>query len=110
MGVQFIPDADGIRDFFKLLRYRVGVNYRETRIDIGGTQIVDMSATAGFGIPLVKSKSIYSSASTLDFGVLVGSRGSEDNGLIREQYTNLYIGLSFSPNYWDRWFKKRKIN
>ena len=110
MGAQFIPNANGIRGFFSLLRYRVGANYRTTRIDLGGEQIVDMSVSAGFGIPLVKSKSIYSSASTVDFGVLVGSRGTEDNGLIREQYTNIYIGLSFSPNYWDRWFKKRKIN
>ena len=110
IGAQFIPNADGIRDFFSLLRYRFGANYRTTRIDIGGGPITDMSASLGFGIPLVQSKSIYSSASTVDFGVLVGSRGTTDNGLIREQYTNIYIGFSFSPNFWDRWFQKRKIN
>lgn len=110
IGAQFIPNANGIRDFFSILRYRVGANYHATRITLGGQQIVDMSLSAGFGIPLVKSKSIYSGASTVDFGVLVGSRGTVDNGLIREQYTNIYIGLSFSPNFWDRWFKKRKIN
>ena len=109
-GLQFIPDSEGIRNFFSLLRYRVGANYKETRIELDGTRVIDMSASAGFGIPLVKSKSIYSSASTIDFGVELGSRGSVENGLIREQYTNLYIGLSFSPNFWDRWFKKRKIN
>jgi len=109
-GMQFIPDANGIRDFFKLLSYRVGFNYKDTRINVLGTQVTDMSVTAGFGIPLVKSKSIFPSSSTIDFGVTVGNRGSTSNGLIREQYTNVYIGLSFSPNYWDRWFKKRKIN
>jgi hypothetical protein len=110
LGAQFIPNTEGIRDFFSLLRYRVGANYRTTRISINDQSVVDMSLTAGFGIPLVKSKSIYSAASTIDFGVLVGSRGTTENGLIREQYTNFYIGLSFSPNFWDRWFKKRKIN
>jgi hypothetical protein len=64
----------------------------------------------GIGIPLVRSKSIYPSASTFDFGLTVGNRGTVEGGLIREQYTNSYVGLSFSPNYWDRWFKKRKIN
>ena len=37
-------------------------------------------------------------------------RGTLDYGLLRESYTNIYIGLSFSPSYWDRWFKTRKIN
>jgi hypothetical protein len=110
VGMQFVPDANGIRDFFKLMRYRVGFNYKDTRISVTGNQITDMSVTAGFGIPLVKSKSIFPSSSTIDLGVTVGNRGSTSNGLIREQYTNVYIGLSFSPNYWDRWFKKRKIN
>jgi len=109
-GIQFVPDANGIRGFFSLLRYRVGVNYKETRIAIGDQRIKDLSASAGFGIPLVKSKSIYPSASTIDFGFTVGNRGTVENGLIREQYSNIYIGLSFSPNFWDRWFHKRKIN
>ena len=109
-GLQFVPDANKTRGFFKTLRYRVGGNYKTTRIDIGGESVKDYSASLGFGIPLVKSKSIYPSSSTIDFGVVVGNRGTVDNGLIREQYTNIYIGLSFSPNYWDRWFKKRKIN
>ena len=110
VGLQFIPDATGIRNFFKLLRYRVGANYKDTRISIAGTQITDMSASFGIGMPLVKSKSIYPSSSTIDIGVVVGNRGATSGGLIREQYTNFYIGLSFSPNFWDRWFQKRKIN
>ena len=110
LGIQFIPDANGIRNFFSLVRYRVGLNYKDTRISISGTQLTDMSASLGFGIPLVKSKSIYPSASSIDFGVTVGNRGTVNNGLIREQYTNIYIGLSFSPTFWDRWFQKRKIN
>ena len=109
-GFQFIPDSKGVRDFFKLLSYRGGITYRETRILIGNEQMVDLSVSGGFGIPLVRSKSVYPSSSTVDFGVVVGSRGTTDNGLIREQYTHIYIGLSFSPNYWDRWFQKRKIN
>jgi hypothetical protein len=110
IGMQFIPDATGIRDFFKLMRYRAGFNYRDSRIQIGGERVVDMSGSFGIGIPLVKSKSIYPAASSIDLGVVVGNRGTVDNGLIREQYTNIYIGLSFAPNFWDRWFKKRKIN
>lgn len=110
LGLQFIPDAEGRRAFFSILRYRFGVNYGLTRINILDNHLVNYSVTAGFGIPLVKSKSIYPASSTIDFGIKVGSRGTEGNGLIREQYTNIYIGLSFSPNYWDRWFKKRRIN
>lgn len=109
-GIQFIPDANGVRGFFSLLRYRAGFKYSNTRIYVANMQLVDMSASAGFGIPLVKSKSIYPSSSTIDFGFEMGSRGTVDNGLIREQYTRIYVGLSFSPNYWDRWFKRKKIN
>lgn len=110
IGLQFIPNAASNKDFFKIMRYRAGGKYKSTRISLSGTPIIDYSASMGFGIPLVRSKSIYPSSSTIDFGVTVGNRGTVDGGLIREQYTNIYIGLSFSPNYWDRWFKKRKIN
>lgn len=109
-GLQFVPNAAVNRDFFKILRYRMGLKYKTTRINLSGDPIVDYSASLGFGIPLVRSKSIYPASSTVDFGVTVGNRGEVGEGLIREQYTNIYIGLSFSPNYWDRWFKKRKIN
>lgn len=109
-GIQFVPKADGIRNLFGMMRYRVGITMKDSRIVINEQQIKDFSASAGFGIPLVRSRSIYSDASTVDFGIVLGSRGTIDSGLIREQYTNIYIGLSFSPNYWDRWFKKRKIN
>ena len=108
-GLQFVPNMDAKRAFFKTMRYRVGAKYKSTRIDLAGDPLKDISGSLGFGIPLVKSKSIYADASTFDFGVMVGNRGTVDNGLIREQYTNIYLGLSLSPSFWDRWFKKRKI-
>ncbi len=110
LGLQFVPNADAKREFFQAMRYRVGGKYKSTRINLGGEPLTDISASIGFGIPLVKSKSIYPSSSTFDFGVTVGNRGTVKGGLIREQYTNIYLGLSLSPSYWDRWFKKRKIN
>ncbi|MGB1003203.1 MAG: hypothetical protein ACPGVC_03160 [Salibacteraceae bacterium] len=110
LGLQFVPNAYTNRDFFKIIRYRVGLKYKSTRINLSSDPVKDYSASIGFGIPLVRSKSIYPTSSTFDFGVVVGNRGEAGNGLIREQYTNIYLGLSFSPNYWDRWFKKRKIN
>lgn len=110
LGIQFVPNADAKREFFQAMRYRVGGKYKSTRINLSGEPLTDYSASIGFGIPLVKSKSIYPAASTFDFGFTVGNRGQVDNGLIREQYTNIYIGLSLSPSYWDQWFKKRKIN
>lgn len=110
VGMQFVPNTDAKREFFQSIRYRVGGRYKSTRINLGGEALKDYSASVGFGIPLVKSKSIYPSSSTFDLGITVGNRGTVENGLIREQYTNIYLGLSFSPSYWDRWFKKRKIN
>lgn len=109
-GIQFVPDAVSTTSFFSTLRYRIGGKYKTTRITIEGNVIEDYAGSFGLGVPLFKSKSIYPAASSFDFGVTIGSRGTTDNGLIREQYTNIYIGFSFSPTYWDRWFKKRKIN
>jgi hypothetical protein len=100
---------DAKRAFFKTMCYRVGGRYKSTRINLAGEPLKDISGSFGFGIPLVKSKSIYADASTFDFGIVVGNRGTVDDGLIREQYTNIYLGLSLSPSFWDRWFKKRKI-
>lgn len=109
-GLEFTPKSSELRSLFKMMSYRVGAKYKDTRIDIANNQLTDMSLSAGFGIPLVRSKSMYSRSSTVDFGFEVGSRGTTENSLIREQYTNIYIGLSFAPNFWDRWFTKRKIN
>lgn len=109
-GMQFVPNATAIRGLFSYCRYRVGARFKETRLLINNERLLDYSASAGIGIPLVRSKSAYSGSSTVDFGFEVGSRGTRNGGLIREEYTNIYIGLSLSPNYWDRWFQKRKIN
>lgn len=42
----------------------------------------------------------------VNLGVELGQRGSLNNGLVRERYTRVVLGLTLN----DRWFVKRKYD
>ena len=109
-GMEFIPDKEDFRKILSVMRYRVGARTKNTRINVNGYDIGEYGVTFGFGIPLIRSRSTFTDASTLDFGMDFAVRGTENNSLIREQITTINIGLSLAPSFWDRWFKRRKID
>jgi hypothetical protein len=109
-GMEFIPDKEAFRKILSVMRYRVGARTKNTRINVNGYDISEYGVTFGLGIPLIRSRSTFTDASTLDFGMDFAIRGTENNSLIREQITSINIGLSLAPSFWDRWFKRRKID
>ncbi len=105
-GVQFVADPDPVATFFQSIRYRAGVRYENTRLNFNGEQLSQIAGTAGIGIPLQKTKM----KSTFNFGIEIGSRGQEGNAIVKENFTNLFIGLSMNPHKFDGWFKRSKYN
>ncbi|MDA9938399.1 hypothetical protein N9D34_02145, partial [Salibacteraceae bacterium] len=83
-----------------------GFKYENTRLNFGGTQLKSISGTAGLGIPIQKTKML----TTFNFGIEVGSRGQDGTTLVKENFTNLYIGLSMNPHKFDGWFRRSKYN
>lgn len=107
-GMQYAPNEQAIRGLFKLMRYRLGARYADTRIVIDGNQLSDYAVTGGFSVPLVASRSITTLSTTLNFGMEYGVRGSSAE--FTETYVRYMLGISITPSFWDKWFQKRRIN
>ncbi|MBL4657252.1 MAG: hypothetical protein JKX73_04575 [Flavobacteriales bacterium] len=99
LGMQLTPDP-GSNSYFKNVSYRLGVHKETTFLNPDGVQLDKSGISFGIGLPLRRIKS------TINLAVEVGSRGTTDNSLIKENYWKAGFGLTLS----DIWFVKRKYN
>ncbi len=102
-GIQYTPDPGDIRNFMKRVTYRAGARYSDYYMNINGQSISDKAITLGLGFPLKRA-----GFSDIDLGLEVGQRGATKNGLIKENYFRVMIGLSLFGN--DFWFVKPKYD
>ncbi len=100
IGTEFIPNYDAIRGYLKRVVYRAGGYYNQTPLNIRGTQINDMGATLGLGLPVGKG-----GIGMMNLAVAVGRRGTTANNVVEENYIRFFIGLNVN----DRWFVRYKI-
>lgn len=113
LGIRFRPFSPYDRvGFLNKIEYRLGARTGQTPIQYNNTSVQEFGMSFGVGIPINvrPSKQGFSSFSTVQLGVEYGSRGSQDNGLIKENFTRIFFGVSISPSPRDKWFRKRKID
>lgn len=104
-GFEYIPDPTSYKQLIKVIRYRAGFSYEQTRLNVGGVQPTRIGLTAGLGVPIIASKS----TSIFNIGTEYAMRSGA--GLpVTENYVNFFIGLTFTPNQYDRWFAKQKYD
>lgn len=103
-GFQFIPKYNAMGDgaWYKTMRYRVGFRHHSGNLSIKGNAISETGMTFGVGIPVKRQFSMP----FVNLAVELGQRGSLNNGLVRERYTRVVLGLTLN----DRWFVKRKYD
>ena len=101
IGGFYIPNYSAYSSYFSRVTYRAGLRYENTGLVISDKAINDAGVTVGFGFPLGTS-----TFSNINVGFEYGKRGTIYNGLIEENYANVFIGLSLN----DRWFVKRKYD
>jgi hypothetical protein len=106
VGLQYTPDYNAISSVRKMVRYRTGFRYANTRLNVNGTNIKEFGTTFGIGVPIISSQS----RTMFNIALEYGQRGTEANSLTKEQFTNIVIGISMTPHKFDRWFVKRKID
>ncbi len=99
-GVQYVPEEYSYKSYFRKIRYRFGGYYNESNIQINGTDIKDMGLSAGFGLPFKNTHTMF------NFAFEVGQKGTLANDLIKINYTR----ITFSVNFFDFWFVKRKYD
>ena len=100
LGGQFRPSAVDIGKYFDRVNYRAGLRFEQGYLELQNTRINDLGVSFGVGLPMKKSKS------TLNLAVELGTLGTTNNGLIKENYVRFTIGTSLQ----ERWFLKRRFN
>ena len=99
IGGEVVPNPSAIENYLARVTYRIGFNYDKTPFVYKGRQINEIGINFGWSLPV-------SRLSSVDLAFKVGRRGTNDDGLVREDFFNVYFGITFN----DRWFVQRRIN
>lgn len=98
-GGQFIPSASVTAGYAQRINYRLGFHYNKTYLKLHGHQINEFGLTFGTGLPLKGLQSM------VNIAVEIGQRGTLNDGLIKENYVRISLGLSI----YERWFIRSKF-
>lgn len=100
LGGYYIPNYNDITNYFNRLTFRAGLRYQETGMTINNQAIDEFGISFGLGIPA------GSYLSNINLGVEYGQRGTTAANLVKEEFVNIFIGISFN----DRWFVQKRYN
>jgi hypothetical protein len=104
LGGEICPDKSAKKNVFSYMVYRLGFYTGTSEFFIGGRQLKETGATAGFGIPL-RSKD-GGQFSMFNFAFEFKTRGINTDGLLRENFYKFNLSFVFN----DRWFLKRRFD
>lgn len=93
-GIEFVPDNRSIAGYWKKIRYRAGIRYNQSYLTINQQGIDEYAVSIGFGLPLRRL------ATTINLGAEIGSRGTTDKNLIKDNFIRFTLGISIM----ERWF------
>jgi hypothetical protein len=93
LGGQFVPNPFSIERLLDRVTFRGGLEYEKLPFSLNGTQVDDIGINFGASIPV-------HTLSLLNLALKVGTRGTVDNGLIRENYVKVSFGISINDNSW----------
>ncbi len=100
VGTEIIPNATSISKYWQKIRYRAGFRYSQSYLELKNTNINEFGLSFGLGLPIKRL------ATTLNFGLEFGKRGTIENNLIQDNFFRFRLGISIT----ERWFVKRKYN
>lgn len=114
LGFSFTPDItpsnnfskkEGrtLRNYMKVVEYRMGLRYVNTNLNINATQINEYAGSFGIGFPIKKTS--RTEIARINFSAEYISRGTTKNELVREDFFRFMFGVTFN----DTWFTVRKI-
>lgn len=106
IGAELLPNGEAMAKYLQAIRYRFGLRTVQSRLNINSEQLSEMGGSFGIGLPILKAKS----QSTLNIGMEFGQRTGTAQNLVNENFTYLFIGVSFNPHKFDTWFKRRKYD
>jgi long-subunit fatty acid transport protein len=99
IGGQYRPSPVDLGKYYERIYYRAGFRFEQSYLELQNTRIKDFGISFGVGLPMKKSRS------TMNIAVEVGSQGTTENGLLKENYMRLTIGAALQ----ERWFLKKRF-
>ncbi|MBK7309934.1 MAG: hypothetical protein IPI93_03855 [Sphingobacteriaceae bacterium] len=109
IGFNYVPDKYvlGKGTYFKRTQYRAGAFYNSGYLDINKTLIKTYGVSAGLSLPV----GIRTGTGLVNIGVQYGVTGTQNNGLIKENFLRVNFGFTFNSTYLeDLWFRKFKYD
>jgi len=100
LGGSFTPNAGSIHNYIQRITYRLGAYYGKDLVYLRNTDINYYALTFGFSLPFKRFSDRIHTAFE------IGKRGTEANGLVKENFFKVGVGLSLN----DRWFIKRRYD
>lgn len=94
LGGFYVPRHTSLSSYFNRITYRAGMRYEDTGLRINNENINEFGITFGVGLPVGRMFSNF------NIGFEIGSRGTTNNGLVKENFFNTIISLSLN----DQWF------
>ena len=98
-GIEIIPDAEDVNTYFNRVTYRGGLLFKRYPYLINSEETNNIAATFGLSLPI-------GSISRINLGLELGTRGSLNKTLAKENYLKFIIGSSIN----NIWFIKRKFD
>ncbi|QZT36729.1 outer membrane protein transport protein [Halosquirtibacter xylanolyticus] len=99
VGFEYVNNRESLK-YKDHIAYRLGFKYDDGYLNVRHNQLKDWSVSMGLGFPIRRSLSY------IDVAFVYGQRGSNQYGMILENYAQCMITFSLS----DRWFRKRVID
>lgn len=96
IGAEYTPNPSALRNYVQRITYRIGFAYGKDHVSLRGTDMNYFSGTIGASFPFKRS------TDRLHTAFEVGQRGTQSNGLLRENFVRFTLGISLN----DRWFIK----
>ena len=108
VGGLYIPNFASITSYWKRIVYRAGFRQENTGIVVNDIPLDETGISFGVSLPLggFYSATNVSGYSNLNLGIELGERGVNTDGLVRERFWLIRVGLSLN----DLWFIKRQYN
>ncbi len=103
LGGEFTPDFLSVNSYLKRVTYQFGFNYEQTPVKINNTNINDFGINFGLSLPV-------GNASIFNIGFKYGQLGTTSGGLIREDYFNLNLGMTFNDRSYGWYRNQRKFD
>jgi len=106
-GLEYTPKV-GSNKYFETVEYRAGFHYQKSNINLRNKDIEDIGMSFGLTLPIHHRRAI--TQSSFSIGAVYGRNGTQDMGLIQEDYIRIFVGFSFTPHFRNKWFVQPKYD